>query len=470
LVEAGFRAEYLAEYKALEGRYHPSAAQWIAQSALDFLSSGHDELIPVDTLLARVDAKSPPELREQCRALVSGLRSQTGDGADVEEIAGHVSSEYRLRALHESLMRVRGEVLAEKGDPERGIAILREYLERMEDMRGHTGASVYTLGGTAGQHTADYCQRESNPEAGMGIPTGLLPFDKETGGIRPGEVAVLIGRTSGGKTSFCGAVTANAYLLGKSVAYAGQEMYGDVVRRRIEAGLLISEVSDGQVHRRRALVEGGAVRALECGALPPELRERFLDLQGQFTAWEEAGRRFWVLEPNSYRTIEELGGQVARIKRRYGLDLLWVDSLNIQSLDQHHSKDERHDLKQGDVVQSLRRIALANHVAVLVDSQEKTQTWTKRYAGLDEVVMYSGAISHRTDHVLRIYSPPNDVELREIQHLKNRNGKLVPFFPVYFHSDDMVFSLAPKNILDRGIEGDARGTVEATMGGDGDDL
>jgi len=439
----GFRPEHLSDYNNREGRFLNSANEWIASQALAFHQSTGG-IISVDTLNARAPKDAPPELREQVRSILTSLRSQTGDGSDVVEIAAALLKDYKRRLLHHGLMVVKNDVLVPQADPDRGMEILRECLNEMEGARPTSESLIYTLGQTAAERLLDYQQREENPEAGMGIPTGITPFDSVTGGIKPGEVAIIIGRTGGGKTTLCETISTNAYLLGRNTAYAGKEMYGEFIRRRIEAGLLCCDASNGRVQRRQTHLQGGAVRALETGGLTEELKQRFIEMQMSFQEEDERGHKFWVLEPGSYQTLSDLHGVVAKIKREHGLDLLWVDSLNIQNLGE---RTERDDLKQGAMVQLLREVGLANHIGVIVDTQERSATWQRRFVDLSEIMMYSNAISHRADHIIRWYCPPSEPKLREFQHMKCRNGRLVDYFCMYAHLDDMVLELAPNGVL-----------------------
>lgn len=444
ITSSDFKAEYLSDYNPREGRFLLSAEQWLAEACLDFLNSGAQSLIPIDTLLAHIDRKCPEELREQARAIGLSLKSQTGDGSDIPEIMSNIRNGYKTRTLHQTVMDVK-QVLVNKDDPNKGLAKLRDYLDQMEALGANRDDVVYTLGDTVGEHLNDYQRRESDPDAGIGILTGFSPFDKVTGGIKKGEVAIIVGRSKGGKTTTCGVMSSNAYMLGSSVAAAGKEMHGEFIRRRIEAGLLLAEVVDGQVVRKRTHLEGGACAALERGELPEELKQRFIDLQLMFQEEAERGHQFWMLEPGSYSNLKELAGLVGHIKRKHGLDLLWVDSLNIQN--PGNSFGERDDLKQGNAVEILRDIALHNDIGVIVDSQERSVTWDKRFVELNEVMMFSASIIHRADHIIRIYRPPTQPGLREFQHLACRNGKLVDPFPVYFHGDDMIMDVAPAGVM-----------------------
>ena len=465
MIARGFTPALLADYSNRQATFSMSAEQCIAQAAMDHAEQTHC-LIPVDTLVARTDQRFPVEYKEQARALELGLKSQVGDGSDVAEVCDGLLREHKRRLQHQMVVRLNENVFPEGGDPAAGVEIIKDLLAQIDGLGGVSDQQVFSLGGTAADAMIEYQQRELDDSAGLGIPTGLLPFDAHTGGIQRGEVAAVIGRTKGGKSTLCGIVAANAFMLGASVACAGKEMAASFLRRRIEAGLLLAECDGRSVHRQRAIVQGGAARALETGSLPPELKQRYLLLQEMFQQEAERGHNFWMLEPGSYTTLDDLAVQCRRIAQRGPLDLLWVDSLNIQS---KRGRSEREDLRQGEMVELLRATALELNVAVLVDIQEKAATWTKRYAGLDEVVGFSNSISHRIDHMWSIYSPPGHEHLKEIQPLAARNTQLVDFFAMYYWPDAMVMECAPAGSLNdamaRRQDQSASSTVAAAMGG-----
>lgn len=57
-----------------------------------------------------------------------------------------------------------------------------------------------------------------------GIPTGFYDLDRATGGLRPGQLIVVAGRTSMGKTAFAGSLVLNAVAAGHTTLVCSIEM------------------------------------------------------------------------------------------------------------------------------------------------------------------------------------------------------------------------------------------------------
>ena len=429
----------------------PGVCTWVdtAESQLFTLSTEflnkHHARIPIDTLSAQAETIADPSLKEYALACVRGLRSQTGDGSDIPAIFTELSIAYQKGLLRSTLMRVIGLVKADE-NPKQSELVIQEYLEKVEETRRGKDDLVYTFGSSSGAHVVDYLTREQDENAGVGIPTGLPPFDLVTGGIKRGEVAIVCAGTKKGKTSLCGTIASNAFLLGANVACAGKEMYGSSIRRRMEAGMLLAEVHGCTITRGKSGLEDGLVRAMERGELPEKFKQNFIELQTYFSDEEENDHRMWIFEPGSYTNLKDLSTQIGYTKRKYGLDLLWIDSINIQSVG--GKADERHDLQQGGVVSALKDIAITHDIAILGDAQERPQTVDKRNASKEEFVMFSTSITQRLDHLIRTYMPPGRPELREIQHHCARGSALVDPFFMFFYDKDMSFNMAPKNVYD----------------------
>jgi replicative DNA helicase len=82
----------------------------------------------------------------------------------------------------------------------------------------------------SGDYIEDYQERESIIKAQKSnereelIKTGLIHFDKQSGGIKKGEVGVILGKTGGGKSLAKLNFAAIAWMLGHNVIHIGLEM------------------------------------------------------------------------------------------------------------------------------------------------------------------------------------------------------------------------------------------------------
>jgi len=124
---------------------------------------------------------------------------------------------------------------------------------------------------------------------------------------------------------------------------------------------------------------------------------------------------------------------VARYRRKYGLEVLCADSLNLHSIGSNSG--DRHDLAMGNNVQALSDLAKGLDVAVITDLQSPQKVAQKRVCTKEEAVGYSQQILHGLDVLIRLY-PLSEDEL-EAQVLKARNGDVGYNFNLYFDRSNM---------------------------------
>ena len=76
----------------------------------------------------------------------------------------------------------------------------------------------------------------NNPGGLRGLPTGFDEFDRKTGGLRPGDLVIVAGRPSMGKTTFAVNMAEFAALQGgvkASVAIFSMEMPSEQLMTRM---------------------------------------------------------------------------------------------------------------------------------------------------------------------------------------------------------------------------------------------
>jgi len=76
----------------------------------------------------------------------------------------------------------------------------------------------------------------TNPNSMRGLPTGFADFDRKTGGLRPGDLVIIAGRPSMGKTALAMNIAENAAILdGKVVGVFSLEMSKEALLMRMLA-------------------------------------------------------------------------------------------------------------------------------------------------------------------------------------------------------------------------------------------
>jgi len=247
-------------------------------------------------------------------------------------------------------------------------------------------------------------QAQQSGEHRRGLPTGLVDFDRQLGGLFPGELIVLAARPRMGKTSLGIQVMAHNAPRDRGVLFASLEMSATELTTR----MLCSRAGVDSNRLRTGSLEGDDLAALEREAA--ELR----------------GAAFWVVDRPSLTTAD-MRREARRLHRRSGLALLVVDYL--QRVTPADVRVKRYE-QVGQITGELKRLAREFNVPVLLLAQlnrevEATADHRPRLSHLRE----SGDIEQDADVVAFLHRPevykPDDADLHGQAALiveKNRNG------------------------------------------------
>lgn len=142
----------------------------------------------------------------------------------------------------------------------------------------------------------------------VGLPTGFADIDKVTLGMPSGELIVIAARPSMGKSAFALNICSNNAMAGKSVFVSSLEMPKSSVMNRFAASVGRVKYSD--------------IRSAQFG------------VAGAGMARYAASLRDWKLavDDNPKLDVNKLESRLRAHKRRYGLDLVMVDYLQLMDM------------------------------------------------------------------------------------------------------------------------------------------
>ncbi len=152
----------------------------------------------------------------------------------------------------------------------------------------------------------------ANPDKLRGLPTGFDEFDRKTGGLRPGDLVVVAGRPSMGKTTFAVNMAEYAALksdVKASVAIFSMEMPSEQLMTRMLSSI-------GRV----------PLSGIRSGQIAPDDWPRITGAAGQLS---EA--RIFIDETPALNPTE-LRARARRLKREHGLDMVVVDYLQLMQV------------------------------------------------------------------------------------------------------------------------------------------
>ena len=254
----------------------------------------------------------------------------------------------------------------------------------------------------------DQLYSRENPSDITGIPTGFDDLDQMTSGLQEGDLIIVAGRPSMGKTAFSLNIGENVALnTGLPVAVFSMEMSGAQLAAR-----MLGSIARIDQHKLRT------------GRLSDEDWSRLTTALGKL---HDANIH---IDETPALTALELRARARRLYRHYGgkLGLIIIDYLQLMS---STSPGENRATEISEISRSLKALAKELHVPVIALSQlnrSLEQRHDKRPIMSD--LRESGAIEQDADLILAIYrdevyNPQSaDKGTAEILILKQRNGPI----------------------------------------------
>jgi replicative DNA helicase len=193
-----------------------------------------------------------------------------------------------------------------------------------------------------------------------GTSTGLKPLDRKTGGLQPGDLLIIAGRPSMGKTALVTNIAHN-------VAKAYQAHTDDDGKQVVDAGGVVAffslEMSAQQLATRIIAGESGvSAERIRSGEVDQDEFNRFHDEKLKLD------RIPLFIDDQTSVTTGKMRSRARRIKRQHGLHLIIVDYL--QLLDGADGMSEQNRTQQiSTITRGLKTMAKELGVPVIALSQ-----------------------------------------------------------------------------------------------------
>jgi replicative DNA helicase len=251
----------------------------------------------------------------------------------------------------------------------------------------------------------------SNPDKMRGLATGFTDFDKMTGGLRPGDLVIVAGRPS----------------MGKSTLAVNMAEYA-AVNPSIRAPVAIFSMempSEQIITRMLASIGGVPLGSLRSGRIADEDWARITSATSQLSEAKIFIDETPALSPTDLRA------RARRLKREHGLGLVVVDYLQLMQVPGNR---ENRATEIAEISRGLKVLAKELAVPVIALSQlnrgvEQREHKKPVMSDLRE----SGAIEQDADMILLIYREEvydkNTTKkgIAEIELVKHRNGEIGTF-------------------------------------------
>lgn len=242
-----------------------------------------------------------------------------------------------------------------------------------------------------------------------GIPTGYAEFDKLTAGLQPGDLIIVAGRPSMGKTTLAINIAENAAIGAKvPTAIYSMEMPSEQLAFRMISSL-------GRVDQTH----------LRTGRFPDE------DWSRINTAVQLMSDAPIYIDDTPALSPTEVRARARRLKREHGLGLVVLDYLQLMQV---HGSTENRATEISEISRSLKALAKELSVPIIALSQlnrSVEQRTDKRPVMSD--LRESGAIEQDADLIIfiyreEVYNPDTPRKgVADVSIAKQRNGPIGDF-------------------------------------------
>ena len=406
-------------------------------SAADFYRRDHRLIFEAIAEIAEksgpCDAVTVSELLER-----KGLAEETGGLAYLGTLARDTPSAANVRTYAE-------------------IVRERSIMRQLVDVGGHIASAALESGGRSATDLVDEAERRvfeiaergtrsragfraikdllpaaidrldllhQSPGQATGVTTGFTELDRMTAGLQPGDLIVIAGRPSMGKTTLAVNIAENA-----------------AVGRGVPAAIFSMEMSSEQLTMRMIASLGRVNQAhLRTGQFSDEDWSRINGAIAQLSA-----APLYVDETPSL-TPTEVRARARRLKREKGVGLIVVDYLQLMQV--HGSKENR-ATEISEISRGLNALAKELQVPVIALSQlnRGVEQRTEKKPVMSDL-RESGAIEQDADVIMMIYREevyePNTTRkgIADIIIAKQRNGPVgevhLTFLGEYTRFDNLV--------------------------------
>jgi replicative DNA helicase len=342
--------------------------------------AGRGEPFDAVTLSERLERKG---LADQTGGLVylAGLVRDTPSAANIRAYADAVRERSTLRRL----IQVGGEIAASAYEPAGREAgeILDEAERRVFEIaesRNKTGSGFVALKEEVGRVIDHIDMLAQNPGALTGVSTGFKKLDEMTAGLQKGDLIIVAGRPSMGKTTFCLNIAENA-AFGPKQAKVG--VFSMEMSREQLAFRMVSSL--GMVDQSR----------LRTGQLGDE------DWSRINTAISMMKSSSIYIDDTPALTPTEVRARARRLKREHGLDLIVLDYLQLMQV---AGTKENRATEISEISRSLKALAKELSVPVIALSQlnRSVEQRTDKKPVMSDL-RESGAIEQDADVIMMIY-------------------------------------------------------------------
>jgi replicative DNA helicase len=358
-------------------------------------------------------------------AYLGTLARDTPTAANVRAYAQIVRERALLRRLLEAGRAITASVFSDQGLSARELVDSAEAkVFEIAELGARSGSGIVRVSALLPPLIDKIDEWHTNPDKLRGLATGFADFDRLTGGLRGGDLVIIAGRPSMGKTTL--AVNMAEY------AAVSPESKASVAIFSMEMP------SEQLVTRMLSSIGHVPLNSIRSGRVSDDDWVRITAATHQLS---EA--RIFIDESPAL-TPTELRARARRLKREHGLDLIVVDYLQLTGTQENRATEI------AEISRGLKALAKELAVPVLALSQlnRSVEQRTEKKPVMSDL-RESGALEQDADMILLIYRDEvydkNTTKkgMAEIDLAKHRNGETGTFLLTFQGQYTRFINFAP---------------------------
>jgi replicative DNA helicase len=311
-------------------------------------------------------------------AYLGELAANTPSAANIKRYAEIVRERSVLRQLMVTADEISTAALNAGGRSAMEVLELAtSSIMRLADHR-HAGREPRTIDELLPSVIEALDRRVANRGQVSGLPTGFVDLDQKTSGFQPGDLIIVAGRPSMGKTTLAVNVAENVVMTGGVSVVISLEMSAEQLTERCMARF-------GSIN----------TQSLRTGDLSEADYDRLAASLGRLT-----GKRLVIADDPTLAQVARIRLAARKVKQRQGgLDLIVIDYLQLMRGDGNNRNEEL-----GGITRSLKLLAreLACPIVALSQLSRKVEERTDKRPMMSDL-RESGAIEQDADVILMMY-------------------------------------------------------------------
>lgn len=289
------------------------------------------QVMPIEYLddLSNADAGTILMLREHIEGFIERQVDDSQFLWSTEALRDHLYTENMGEILTDSMEILRTGKEQRTGETLYGPEAAKEHLL---DAISLLDKELVTLSAPEGdlkdefvQMNQDYADRKEALASGAsrGILFGVEGLDAKVGGLQRGDLVMIAGYSSDGKSSLCVQLAWSAAVeQGKNVVFFTTETLREQIRRKLVARH--SKLS------KFGLLEGLNTRDIKAGTLTPEHEEKYKEVTHDLAKNENYGHIYIVQVPRG-ASLSSLEQKMYRLQKKFPIDLVVMDYVALLS-------------------------------------------------------------------------------------------------------------------------------------------